>query len=65
MLDYEKLSYDLSLLYAKAKFEDVLAHNPKVFEQSKAPASIAEVEYLGDMFTLAYDYLTQAGAEED
>lgn len=63
MLDNEKLSYDLALLYARAKFEDVLAHNPEVFERSKAPASIAEVEYLADMFTFAYDYMTQADSE--
>lgn len=65
MLDHEKLSYDLALLYARAKFEDVLARNPDAFERSGAPASIAEVEYLCDMSTFSYDYLTQAGTEND
>jgi len=56
-MDFQKLSYDLALIYAKAKFEDALSKG-KVPIAMSHPQILEDEEFLAKTFSDAYlDFL--------
>lgn len=55
-VDVSKLAYDLALIYAKTKFEEVLKTDPEYFLCLPAPEEIEEAEFLEKKFLQAYGY---------
>lgn len=51
-----KISYDLALVYAKAKLEKAFREGA-VFERGAVDHEIEEIEYLRDHFLYALEYL--------
>lgn len=56
-LKSSKIAYDLSLIYAKSKFEQKLRENYD-FDKGPAPAEIEELEALNSHFLFALEYFS-------
>ena len=53
-LDINKLSYDLALVYAKAKFENDL-RNGSIPREPSVPNFLSDTEYLMNLFSEAFN----------
>lgn len=53
-LDINKLSYDLALIYAKAKFEDDL-RNESIPRDPSVPNFLSDTDYLMSLFSEAFN----------
>jgi hypothetical protein len=55
-IDIEKSSYDLALIYSKAKLDEAIQNNK--FNGNSAPVEIEQMEYLAEEFYGAFGYFT-------
>lgn len=55
-IEISKLAYDLSIVYAKSKLDEMLRTNPEYFYGKPAYPSIEEAEFLLEKFKQAYCY---------
>lgn len=55
-VDASKLAYDLAMVYAKAKFDEMLRTDPDYFQYKPAPAEIEEIAFIEQAFMKAYRF---------
>lgn len=60
-VEASKIAYDLSLIYAKVKFEEALRTGSESFSYGPASQEVEEAAFLEHKFMQAYEYYMGAG----
>jgi len=55
-VDASKLAYDLAMVYARSKFDEMLRTDPDYFQSKSAPAEIEEIAFIEQLFMKAYKF---------